>query len=49
MEDKNYPVIYNPEHYTVMANDIVHGKQDMTLKVLYDRFVHKYQHKMKGQ
>lgn len=27
-----YPVVYNKEHYTVMANDIIKGKQDMTLQ-----------------
>jgi len=27
-----YPVTYNKEHYTVMANDIIKGKQDMTLQ-----------------
>lgn len=29
---KNYPMIYDKEHYTCMANDIVKGKQDMTLQ-----------------
>lgn len=27
-----YPIVYNKEHYTVMANDIIKGKQDMTLQ-----------------
>lgn len=27
-----YPIVYNREHYTVMANDILKGKQDMTLQ-----------------
>jgi len=27
-----YPLVYNKEHYTVMANDIIKGKQDMTLQ-----------------
>jgi plasmid replication initiation protein len=27
-----YPVVYNKEHYTVMTNDIIKGKQDMTLQ-----------------
>lgn len=27
-----YPMVYNKEHYTVMANDIIKGKQDMTLQ-----------------
>lgn len=27
-----YPVVYNKEHYTVMANDIIKGKQDMTVQ-----------------
>jgi plasmid replication initiation protein len=29
---KPYPVTYNKEHYTVMANDIIKGKQEMTLQ-----------------
>lgn len=32
MNNKAYPITYNSEHYTVMANDIVKGKQDMTLQ-----------------
>lgn len=32
MMKKIYPMIYEPEHFTVMANDIVKGKQDMTLQ-----------------
>lgn len=27
-----YPVAYNKEHYTVMANDIIKGKQSMTMQ-----------------
>jgi plasmid replication initiation protein len=27
-----YPIVYNKEHYTVMANDIIKGKQNMTLQ-----------------
>lgn len=29
---KPYPIVYNKEHYTVLANDIIKGKQDMTLQ-----------------
>jgi plasmid replication initiation protein len=33
MQDVNtYPIVYNKEHYTVMANDIIKGKQEMTLQ-----------------
>lgn len=32
MENEKYPITYNLNHYTVMANDIVRGKQDMTLQ-----------------
>lgn len=32
MEKATYPILYNREHYTVMANDIIRGKQDMTLQ-----------------
>lgn len=27
-----YPMVYNKEHFTVMANDIIKGKQEMTLQ-----------------
>jgi len=30
--DNNIPITYNENHYTIMANDIVHGKQDMSLQ-----------------
>lgn len=30
---KRYEMTYNPEHYTVVANDIIKGKQSMTLQV----------------
>jgi plasmid replication initiation protein len=30
--DRAYPIVYNKEHFTVMANDIIKGKQDMTLQ-----------------
>ena len=29
---KKYDMKYNPEHYTVAANDIIRGKQSMTLQ-----------------
>lgn len=32
MKNKIYPVVYNDTHYTVMANDIVKGKQAMSLQ-----------------
>lgn len=32
MSENQYPIVYNANHYTVMANDIVRGKQDMTLQ-----------------
>lgn len=32
MAEKQYPLVYNPNHYTIMANDIVRGKQDMSLQ-----------------
>lgn len=32
MEEKKYPVVFNADHYTVMANDVIRGKQDMTLQ-----------------
>lgn len=32
MSKKHYPLVYNANHYTVMANDIVRGKQDMSLQ-----------------
>lgn len=32
MDNKKIPIKYNSEYYTVMANDIVHGKQDMSLQ-----------------
>ena len=31
MENKIYPICYNKEHYAVVSNDIIQGKQDMTL------------------
>lgn len=31
-ETKIYPISYNKEHYAVMANDILKGKQEMTLQ-----------------
>lgn len=27
-----HPIVYNPKHYTVMANDVIRGKQEMTLQ-----------------
>lgn len=32
MSDKKYPITYNKGHYTVMANDVIKGKQEMTLQ-----------------
>jgi len=32
MKEKIYPVSYNADNYTVMANDLVKGKQAMTLR-----------------
>lgn len=33
MEQKSlYPMVYNSKHYAVMANDVIKGKQDMTLQ-----------------
>lgn len=32
MQQTLYPVIYNQEYHTVMANDVIKGKQDMTLQ-----------------
>ena len=29
---KKYEMTYNAEHYTVAANDIIKGKQSMTLQ-----------------
>lgn len=29
---EKYPIQYNREHYTVMANDVIRGKQEMTLQ-----------------
>lgn len=31
-QEKLYPVIFEPEHYTVMGNNLVKGKQAMTVK-----------------
>lgn len=31
-DEKLYPIKYDPKHYTIMANDIVRGKQDMSLQ-----------------
>lgn len=31
-DEKLYPITYDPKHYTIMANDIVKGKQDMSLQ-----------------
>lgn len=32
MADEKYPITYNREYYAVMANDVIHGKQEMTLQ-----------------
>ncbi len=32
MQEKKYEIVYNEEHYTVAANDIIKGKQAMTLQ-----------------
>jgi len=32
MKDKKYPMIYRKSNYAVMANDIIKGKQEMTLQ-----------------
>lgn len=31
-KSKDYDMTYNAEHYTVAANDIIKGKQSMTLQ-----------------
>lgn len=31
MKEKQYPIVYNANHYTVMANDVIRRKQDMTV------------------
>jgi len=32
MTEKEYPIVYNKDYYAVMANNVIRGKQDMSLQ-----------------